>query len=501
MLLVSPAIARAQIDTLNGQTGTTQTFANDTNVQINSSGNVHNLIWNGTLSVARGGTGSSSFISGSIPFSNGTALIQDSINFKWDDINDRLTVDNLTVKTGTSLQGLVRIPDGKDLRFIQHNNGQYGKIEFRDNTSIILGQINFDPLLEGIGINSLTSGISLLAGGNTDAGAGNINLTGGTFVPGGSTGSGGNVKIFSGSGTGGGNGGNVNIQSGNAGDAGGSPKYGGLISIITGTGDGALGGSGGIVLATGHSIENGFTGEIHIKTGNSSGTKTPGGIDIIPGNGTANSNGGATVIAGGDGRSGGPVTIRGGAATTNSFGGGGPVFLFGGQGVDDGGGINMTGGNGTNFYGGNINLTAGNGGQTGGGIRLQAGTGSITDGSVIIEAGKQSTGGNIELYPGSGTVNIHQPTTSNYAAFNVGLLTATRNYVFPDASGTIPLLESDQTFTGLNKFEDTDTTIYVGSSSLTGCIALGDSDGSGITWITANNGTISATSSKPGICQ
>lgn len=45
------------ITTLNGQTGLTQTFANDTNVTISSSGDVHTLGWSGQLSVARGGTG------------------------------------------------------------------------------------------------------------------------------------------------------------------------------------------------------------------------------------------------------------------------------------------------------------------------------------------------------------------------------------------------------------------------------------------------------------
>ncbi|MGH7249782.1 MAG: hypothetical protein ACREGC_02305, partial [Minisyncoccia bacterium] len=46
----------AGITSLNGQIGTSQTFANDTNVTITSVGNVHTLGWSGTLSVARGGT-------------------------------------------------------------------------------------------------------------------------------------------------------------------------------------------------------------------------------------------------------------------------------------------------------------------------------------------------------------------------------------------------------------------------------------------------------------
>ena len=45
--------AAAGITSLNGQTGSTQTFANDTNVTISSAGNIHTLGWTGTLAAAR----------------------------------------------------------------------------------------------------------------------------------------------------------------------------------------------------------------------------------------------------------------------------------------------------------------------------------------------------------------------------------------------------------------------------------------------------------------
>ena len=44
------------ITSLNGLTGSTQTFTNDTNVTITSSGSAHNLGWSGLLAIARGGT-------------------------------------------------------------------------------------------------------------------------------------------------------------------------------------------------------------------------------------------------------------------------------------------------------------------------------------------------------------------------------------------------------------------------------------------------------------
>ncbi len=53
--------ASAGITSLNGLTGATQTFANDTNVTISSSGTTHTLGWSSVLSVLRGGTGQSSF--------------------------------------------------------------------------------------------------------------------------------------------------------------------------------------------------------------------------------------------------------------------------------------------------------------------------------------------------------------------------------------------------------------------------------------------------------
>jgi hypothetical protein len=80
------------ITSLNAQTGATQVFANDTNVIITSSGDTHTLGFSGTLAVARGGTGNSSFSSGSVIFSDGTILTQDNGNFFWDATNFSLGI-------------------------------------------------------------------------------------------------------------------------------------------------------------------------------------------------------------------------------------------------------------------------------------------------------------------------------------------------------------------------------------------------------------------------
>src|SRR3989338_6310432 len=59
------------LTSLNGLTGSTQTFANDTNVTIVSSGSTHTLTWSGQLAVARGGTGATTLTG--VLIGNGTS--------------------------------------------------------------------------------------------------------------------------------------------------------------------------------------------------------------------------------------------------------------------------------------------------------------------------------------------------------------------------------------------------------------------------------------------
>lgn len=92
LMFITPAEAFAVIKNLNGQTGQTQTFQNDSNLTISSSNNTHLLGWQGLLPLSRGGTGVGSFTSGSILFSNGTTFAQDNSNLFWDDTNNRLGI-------------------------------------------------------------------------------------------------------------------------------------------------------------------------------------------------------------------------------------------------------------------------------------------------------------------------------------------------------------------------------------------------------------------------
>ncbi|HYF05130.1 MAG TPA: tail fiber domain-containing protein [Patescibacteria group bacterium] len=67
------------ITSLNGLTGATQTFANDTNVTLSSSGATHTIGWLGQLSVPRGGTGAASFTANGILLGNGTSALQSTL--------------------------------------------------------------------------------------------------------------------------------------------------------------------------------------------------------------------------------------------------------------------------------------------------------------------------------------------------------------------------------------------------------------------------------------
>ncbi len=65
-----------KLGSLNGLTATSQTFANDTNITVTSSGSTHTLGWTGQLSVTRGGTGAASFTSNGLLYGNGTNALQ-----------------------------------------------------------------------------------------------------------------------------------------------------------------------------------------------------------------------------------------------------------------------------------------------------------------------------------------------------------------------------------------------------------------------------------------
>lgn len=170
--------------------------------------------------------------------------------------------------------------------------------------------------------------------------------------------------------------------------------------------------------------------------------------------------------------------------------------------TSDGGGLELEGGMGgsTSGKGGDIMLTAGNPQNgNGGNVILVAGEGN----------GAGNFGGNIELFAGfnssgdgSGKLKFWNGDAVGAAIIDVEPLTTQRTFSFPNISGIFSILSAEQTFTGLNKFESTaSSSVYIGSPTKSGCIVMGDSDGSGVTYITANDGVLTASSIKPSICQ
>ncbi|OGC49952.1 hypothetical protein A2716_00125 [candidate division WWE3 bacterium RIFCSPHIGHO2_01_FULL_40_23] len=164
----------------------------------------------------------------------------------------------------------------------------------------------------------------------------------------------------------------------------------------------------------------------------------------------------------------------------------------------------------SNLYVRNINALPGNWlelhgenggvGMSGRGIDIDGGDGGLGDtngGSVILRPGTKQGSGLV------GKIGFQNPSNGSFAFLDLSLLTlSNKTFTFPDISGTFGLLQLDQTWSGLNKFEaGTNSTIYIGSSVKSGCIAMGDSDGSGVTYITANDGVLTASTTKPSICQ
>lgn len=111
-----------------------------------------------------------------------------------------------------------------------------------------------------------------------------------------------------------------------------------------------------------------------------------------------------------------------------------------------------------------------------------------------------------EGYVASGTsayFDIFAEVGTSYLALNDG----TRDLFF-DTSGDSYILSTGQFGIGITSptadlqvFATASTTVQIGDSTHTGCIILGDSDGSGLTYVSAANGTLSATTTKPAYCR
>lgn len=133
--------AAGAITSLNGQTGAVQTFANDTNVTITSSSNVHTLGWTSYLSIARGGTNTSGFTtSNQLIIFNGTNLATLGTG----------TANQVLIGGGTSSPsfGAVNLNSAMVSGTLQVNRGGTGSASFT-TSKVIVSAITSTGALSG----------------------------------------------------------------------------------------------------------------------------------------------------------------------------------------------------------------------------------------------------------------------------------------------------------------------------------------------------------------
>ena len=149
------------------------TSTNDTNVTITLGGTPSTALleatsltlgWTGQLAVSRGGTGSSSFSSGSVIYSNGTILTQDNANFNWNDTNYTLAITQpSTLATLESVLIVTSDPSGS------HGHGNHIQIA---------GNPNGGGTIFRTGTVANDSWIQITGGDHTTTGGGTIYLNG-----------------------------------------------------------------------------------------------------------------------------------------------------------------------------------------------------------------------------------------------------------------------------------------------------------------------------------
>jgi hypothetical protein len=126
-------VSGTSITSLNGLTGATQTFTNDTNVTITSSGTAHALGWSSTLAIARGGTNASAQLANRIVIVSGSTLVG-TPDLYWDNTNSRLGIGT----TSPFNSGKNITLDG--IYFVR----QAGATRYRGNWFMQSNRANFD---------------------------------------------------------------------------------------------------------------------------------------------------------------------------------------------------------------------------------------------------------------------------------------------------------------------------------------------------------------------
>jgi hypothetical protein len=135
---------------------------------------IKSLTLTNALSVANGGTGATSFTSGSILFSNGTSVAQDNAKFFWDDTNNRLGIgtssptrilhlsdsgSNCAIRIDNTVSGrpfLFTYDDSQNATFI--NSSDSGIIAFNTGTGTSTTKFSIAASGAATFTNSITTG-------------------------------------------------------------------------------------------------------------------------------------------------------------------------------------------------------------------------------------------------------------------------------------------------------------------------------------------------------
>ena len=115
--------------------------------------------------------------------------------------------------------------------------------------------------------------------------------------------------------------------------------------------------------------------------------------------------------------------------------------------------------------------------------------------------------GNLDAMPGdaSSTAQIRlfrSCNTTGAVYFSILRGDGSNTVVFYFRADTGEFVAPIATFEDLNVLDDTaSTTVYIGDADDSGCLVMGDSDGGGLTYVTALNGALTATTTKPATCK
>jgi hypothetical protein len=127
--------------------------------------------FSGTLPVANGGTGNTNYISGSIPFSDGTSLIADTSNLFYDNTNKRLSIGNNN--PGAVFDISAPISTGVNLFQVRDETAPGGFLKIQDLTSV---GTHFSPgiISKGVGTGGNRTGLIIQAEPGNDGATSNI---------------------------------------------------------------------------------------------------------------------------------------------------------------------------------------------------------------------------------------------------------------------------------------------------------------------------------------